>query len=523
MMSAMVSTQILRACIVCLLFLLSACVRPDPDVISTAGEESLGDDTETSETLSEGVTTVQPPPTPIVYGSPTSLPTFEGTPTPDPTRPSTFADGGNYLYHSVAPGETLGQIAIQYGSSVEELLSINDLDSADILDIGQQIAVPAEAQTVGPSTKLIPDSELIYGPGAMEFDVQAAAESLGGFLLRYEEQIEGQLLTGPEIVQLVANRFSVNPRLLLVLLEYRSGWVTQAPSTDEQFPMGYVREGYEGLYQQMSWAANLVNLGYYGRSEGGLESFKVGEESQISFARDINDGTAGLQLFLASHPGTNYQRWLEEVGPSGFLSAYSELFGSPFAYTHELFWPPEEAEPRLLLPWPDGETWYFTGGPHGGWAGGSAWAALDFAPAHEQLGCYDSDAWVTAMADGLVVRSEFGAVVVDLDGDGNPGSGWVHIYMHLATEGRALAGSMVRQGDPLGHPSCEGGFSNGTHLHLARTYNGRWVSADGALPFVMSDWTSQGLGREYDGLLVRGEEVKEACECREELNAITAD
>ena len=95
--------------------------------------------------------------------------------------------------------------------------------------------------------------------------------------------------------------------------------------------------------------------------------------------------------------------------------------------------------------------------------------------------------------------------------------------MHLATRERASAGSFVRQGDPLGHPSCEGGFSNGTHLHIARTYNGRWVSADGALPFVMSDWTSQGLGREYDGLLVRGEEVREACECREDLNAITSD
>jgi hypothetical protein len=38
----------------------------------------------------------------------------------------------------------------------------------------------------------------------------------------------------------------------------------------------------------------------------------------------------------------------------------------------------------------------------------------------------------------------------------------------------------------------------------------------------MSGWRSQGLGREYDGLLVRGDEAKEACECRGEINAITA-
>jgi hypothetical protein len=37
----------------------------------------------------------------------------------------------------------------------------------------------------------------------------------------------------------------------------------------------------------------------------------------------------------------------------------------------------------------------------------------------------------------------------------------------------------------------------------------------------MSGWVSQGLGTEYDGLLLRGGESKEACVCREEINAIT--
>jgi hypothetical protein len=39
----------------------------------------------------------------------------------------------------------------------------------------------------------------------------------------------------------------------------------------------------------------------------------------------------------------------------------------------------------------------------------------------------------------------------------------------------------------------------------------------------MGGWISQGLGREYDGLLVRGDIVKEACECREEGNTITGE
>jgi hypothetical protein len=82
-------------------------------------------------------------------------------------------------------------------------------------------------------------------------------------------------------------------------------------------------------------------------------------------------------------------------------------------------------------------------------------------------------------------------------------------------------GTEVKTGDRLGHPSCEGGVSNGTHVHLARSYNGRWINTDGDLPFVMDGWVSQGQGSEYDGYLVRGDEVREACACRNPMNAIT--
>lgn len=162
-----------------------------------------------------------------------------------------------------------------------------------------------------------------------------------------------------------------------------------------------------------------------------------------------------------------------------------------------------------------------TSGPHGAWNTGSAWGALDFAPPGEQLGCVLSDDWVTAAAPGTVTRSGNGAVVVDLDVDGYAGTGWAITYMHLETRDRVAVGTEVAVGDRLGHPSCEGGFSNGTHLHLVRSFNGRWISADGDIPFVLSGWISSGTGTEYDGFLTRGETVREACVCREESNAIT--
>ena len=45
-------------------------------------------------------------------------------------------------------------------------------------------------------------------------------------------------------------------------------------------------------------------------------------------------------------------------------------------------------QPELQLPFEVGDVWSYTSGPHGGWDSGSAWAALDFAPPGEALGCF---------------------------------------------------------------------------------------------------------------------------------------
>ncbi len=132
-----------------------------------------------------------------------------------------------------------------------------------------------------------------------------------------------------------------------------------------------------------------------------------------------------------------------------------------------------------------------------------------------------SNEWVVAAADGLILRADQGEVIEDLDGDGFEQTGWVILYMHVESRDRVSAGAYVQAGDRLGHPSCEGGVSNGTHLHLARKYNGEWIPADGSLPFVMDGWVSAGTGAEYDGTMTRGGVSLEACSCRNDGNQIS--
>ena len=175
----------------------------------------------------------------------------------------------------------------------------------------------------------------------------------------------------------------------------------------------------------------------------------------------------------------------------------------------------------MNLPFSPNESWYFTGGPHGGWDSGSAWAALDFAPPGDNGGCFTSPSWVTAMADGLITRASTGAVIQDLDNDGYEQTGWVILYMHIAAEERITPGEYLFAGEKIGHPSCEGGVSNATHVHVARKFNGEWIGADGTTPFNMDGWISSGDGIEYNGFLSRGSQVIEAWDSANGLNLIS--
>jgi hypothetical protein len=137
------------------------------------------------------------------------------------------------------------------------------------------------------------------------------------------------------------------------------------------------------------------------------------------------------------------------------------------------------------------------------------------------MGCATSAQWVTAVANGFIVRASDGAVMEDLDGDGYEQTGWDVLYMHMAAQDRVEGGTYVYTGDRIGHPSCEGGIANAAHLHLARKYNGEWISADGSFPFVIGGWTSSGTGTEYDGYLKRGTSTLVAVEGISDLNQIS--
>jgi LasA protease len=455
-----------------------------------------------------------PPP-----GSPTRTPFLPPTagpddrfpaPTPDPSRilPTPRLASDEYVIQN---GDSLGGIARLFGVSLNSLILANEIPNPDIVPVGQLLTIPPpELAEQGPSFKIIPDSELVFGPYSAYVDYETLVRNRGGYLASYEEDIDDQPTSGLDIILRVAGEYSVNPLILITLLEYQSSWVSQAEVRPEQqlYPMGLVNTNRKGLYNQLAWAANELNRGYYLWRVNAIGALVMGDGAVVPLDPTINAGTAAVQYLLS----TLYSEpeWRRGVSSQGLFLTYSSLFGYPFNLSLDPIVPPDLQQPPLQLPFAPGETWSYTGGPHGGYGSGSAWAALDFAPSYDDLGCNWALEWVTAVADGEIVRAGNGSVVQDLDGDGYEQTGWSILYLHIATTDRIAAGTTVKAGDHIGHPSCEGGVSSGTHLHIARRYNGEWIAADQALPFVMDGWVSSGAGREYDGYLTRGDRVLEA-------------
>jgi LysM repeat protein len=432
------------------------------------------------------------------------------TPAPsDPTPTLPIVNTTPFVYYTQA-GDTLPVVAVRFGVQPDEISSPEEIPERALFNPGQVLIIPNRLANTTSSQHFMPDSEVVYSPSGIDFDVKAFVDQAGGYLSTYDQYLATTGVTsGPDVVARIAIENSINPRLLLAILEYQSGWVYSAqPGGSEEYILGKVNKRDAGLYKQLAWAVNQLSIGYYGWREGRLTEINFKDGITARLAPDLNAGTAALQYYFAQLYDS--QEWVAALDPDqGFPALYERMFGSPWvrALSVEPLYPPDLIQPRLILPFMINQIWGYTGGPHGAWERDGAWAAVDFAPGSLEPGCFDTEVYTVASASGLVTRSDYGVVTIDLDGDGREQTGWVLLYMHIAKDGRIPVGTWVEVGDLIGHPSCEGGFSTGTHIHLARKYNGEWIVADGPLPFVMNGWTVHAGEKPYDGTLTRGNQT----------------
>jgi murein DD-endopeptidase MepM/ murein hydrolase activator NlpD len=477
-------------------------------------------------------------PTLELLSFPTAAPTVAASPSPQPTQPGveptpqpspTLVPGSGLQTATAGPvqtgtwntpvpemplppftywtqvGDTLSALAARFGVLPEQINAAQLLPAQGLLPPGLQLTIPTLVGEPPYPSALLPDNLVVYSPAVASFDIAAYIAQAGGYLNTYGEYVDAdEWLSGAQIVQRVAGDSSVNPQLLLAFLEFRSGWVRGQPSVyaDLEHPIGFYVPEYTGLYLELSLAAKHLNIGYYGWRQGSLLELTFPTGARVRLSPALNAGSVALQSLTAKFY-LRQEDWLRELyGPDGLTTVFTEMFGDPWqAASREPLFPPGLAQPMLELPFQPGEYWSLTSGPHIAWTTGTPRGALDFAPITGEPACAVSVAWVTASAPGLVVRAERGIVAIDLDGDGRESTGWVLVYMHIAEKEHIPLGAWVQTDDQLGHPSCEGGSATGTHVHLARKFNGEWLAAESPLPMVLSGWTAHAGELSYQGTL----------------------
>jgi len=451
-----------------------------------------------------------------------ALPTPTFAPETYATRPS--YDPGQLVEYTAQTGDTLPSLAAHFNTSVDEIRAANPgipLD-ATTMPPGMPMSIPIYYLPLwGSPYQIVPDSLYVNGPAAIDFDPIAFVSGTPGWLKDYREFSGDRYRSGAEIVDLVARNFSISPRYLMAVLEYQTGALSRPDPPSTKYPLGFEDYMNPGVYLQLVWAADMLNTGYYGWRTGRLTVFERPDGRLERPDPWQNAATVAFQYYFSRlHTMDVYEK---AIGPNGLALTYASLFGDPWSAV-EPHIPVSLQQPDLLLPFPVGDTWAYTGGPHTGWGKGEPLAALDFGPPSEDTTCKPSLKWATAMAGGLVLRAEpdNAIVVIDLNMDGDARTGWALFYLHVGQEGMVAEGTTVAPGDPIGHPSCEGGRATGAHVHVARLYNGEWIPADGALAFNLEGWMAQNGTSQYQGLLIRRNIVVTASEVGGRESELTA-
>ncbi|MBP7227518.1 MAG: LysM peptidoglycan-binding domain-containing M23 family metallopeptidase [Longilinea sp.] len=436
---------------------------------------------------------VTPAPTPLLE-----------TPTAYPTRPP--YPPGTLVDYVAQTGDTLPALAVRFNTTVPQILEANSFIPADATTMppGMPMKIPIYYQALwGSPHQILPDGWFVNGPAQIGFDAAEFVRQQPGWLKQYSTYMGEQTRTGGEIVDYIATNYSISPRLLLALLEYQTGALTNPDLPAEAatgYLLGYRDSSHAGLEMQLIWAANQLNNGYYDWRAGKLTTLEHLDGRLERPDPWQNAATVALQAYFCKL--LDGDAYAYAISSAGFQATYTRLFGDPWADRQDHI-PGSLQQPALRLPFEAGKRWAFTGGPHTGWGKGAPFAALDFAPPGLQAGCAPTQEWARAVADGVVARTGIALLVLDLDGDGDERTGWTIFYLHLAQASLVRQGTVVRAGDPLGLPSCEGGQATGTHVHIARKYNGEWVLADGPLAFNLDGWVAHNGEAAYLGTLTR--------------------
>jgi len=199
------------------------------------------------------------------------------TPVPAPTSERPEYVPGELVDYIAQNGDTLPALAARFNTTIAEIMEANPIipQDATTMPPGFPMKIPIYYLPLwGTAFQSIPDHAFVNGPAQIGFSTSAFVASTSGWLKN-----------GAEAIDYVATNYSVSPQLLLALLEYQTGALTQPNVPTGRYMLGFRRVNYETPYLQMVIAANTLNHGYY--------SWRAGKLTDV-------DGVPGVEAVTAS-------------------------------------------------------------------------------------------------------------------------------------------------------------------------------------------------------------------------------
>ncbi|GAB4432647.1 MAG: peptidoglycan DD-metalloendopeptidase family protein [Chloroflexi bacterium OHK40] len=373
------------------------------------------------------------------------------------------------------------------------------------LSVPTPSAVPSA--TPEPRDPLFDPRRLSYAHGFNGPEIQAFLEARGSPLKDVRFQVGNRSHSFTDVLVGLSSLYSLNPGLILALIDLQSGLVSSSSASAEQlaWALGYRGDGggRRGLYSQLRWAARELR---YATRDYALKG--AGPPPPLIFAdgtrRDVSPDLPFSRYVLARvlaptvAPGGLGQRL------DGLVNSYTRLFGDPREPPTD--WP-APAEPFLTRPMAEQfpvTSFFDHDSPFLGQNGSlhTYWGRVET----DGNFAYDGHTgWdygmgppdvVLAAADGEVIfagNSDDGcatparAVILD------HGNGYRTLYWHLASIA-VEAGQQVARGAELG-VAGESGCAIGAHLHFQVQYLGRDVDPYGWCGVAPDPWASSPAGQ----------------------------
>jgi LasA protease len=357
---------------------------------------------------------------------------------------------------------------------------------------------------LGRISMILSDGQFVHGPNVGPFDVA-----------RYLRANNSPLADHAGTIELWCGYASVNPRVLLTLIERQSGLVARNPAGDVDRPLGGPEPGFERQIEATTLAlaaAFYDHLYAYGaRSDQGAApegatTLLLADGTRATIPTDTSSATYAVAAAMA--PRMTADAWTQLLDPAdsdSFVVTYGRLFpgDDPLDTTNRIVAPTAPPADLLQFPFPVGESWWFNGVHN--WNGGSygrPYSSMDFGTDALSCSCPPEDDWTVAAAGGTGYHPSGYPCWYRID----HGNGWMTSYYHLLNP---QPDGSVERNEPVGTIACEvcaGGFATSPHVHFSLLYNGAYVELDGT---QLSGWTiHEGDGGYSTGTIERDGVVK---------------